>query len=361
MSGINLLDSPKYQSTLTAGYDDQATLGFSQRTCHLKAATYTRYGPPEVVTISEIQKPSPKPNEILIRIRATTLNSGDARMRRSDFGSPLFTILGRLMLGIRKPRKQILGTTLAGEVESLGDIVTGFNVADKVFASAGMTFGAHAQYITIPQDSTVLEMPENLSFEQAASIPFGGFTALHFLRKLTTIKPNQRILINGAAGGVGSSAVQLAKHDGAHVTAVCSASHAEFVKSIGADETIDYNAEDFRQRSDTYDIIFDTVGKLSFSKCKRSLNKNGRFLAADMNGPIILQMLWTKMMSNKKLISGVALDKPEHLKTLKDLVESGAIKPTIDRTYPFDEIQQAHKFVDTGHKSGSIVITMYDI
>lgn len=324
----------------------------------MKAATYTRYGPPEVVTITQVEKPTPKPNEILIKICATTLNSGDARMRRADFGSPLFTILGRLMIGIRKPRKQILGTTLAGEIESVGQEVTKFNVGDPVFASAGMTFGAHAQYITIPQDATVLRLPENLSYEQAASIPFGGFTSIHFLRKLTAIKPNHRILINGAAGGVGSSAVQLAKHDGAHVTAVCSSNHFDLVKSIGADETIDYTTEDFTKRPQTYDIIFDSVGKLSFSKCKRALNHKGKFITAEMNGIIILQILWTKLVANKKLIGGIALDKPEHLQTLKDLAESGAIKLTIDRAYPLDQIQQAHAYVDTGHKSGSVVITV---
>ncbi len=324
----------------------------------MKAATYTRYGPPEVVTITQVEKPTPKPNEVLIKIHATTLNSGDARMRRADFGSPLFKVLGRLFIGIRKPRKHTLGTTLAGEIEFVGDEVTKFKVGDKVFASAGMDFGAHAQYIALSQDATVLALPENLSYEQAASIPFGGFTAIHFLRTLSTIEPNHRVLINGAAGGVGSSAVQLAKHDGAHVTAVCSSKNFDFVRALGADEIIDYAAEDFTKRSETYDIIFDTVGKLKFSKCKRALNPKGKFLACDMNGAIILQMLWTKLASNKKLLSGVALDKPEHLQTLKDLAESGALKPTIDRTYPLDQIQQAHSYVDAGHKSGSVVITV---
>ena len=297
----------------------------------MKAATYTRYGSPQVVTINDIPTPTPNPNEVLIKVHATTLNSGDARMRRADFGSPLFTVLGRLFIGIRKPRKHILGTTLAGTIHSVGKAVTKFEVGDQVFASGGMAFGAHAQYIAIPQDAAVRSIPTNLSHEQAATIPFGGFAALHFLRTLAPIKPNQRVLINGAAGGVGSSAVQLAKHDGAHVTAVCSSKNFDFVKSLGADETIDYTAEDFTKRSDTYDIIFDTVGKLKFTKCKDSLSTNGRFLAADMNGSVLLQILRTKFLSNKKLISGVALDKPEHLQTLKDLTESGALKPTIDR------------------------------
>lgn len=324
----------------------------------MNAATYNRYGPPEVVAITQVSTPTPKPNEVLVKIHATTVNSGDARMRRADFGSPFFTFIGRLVFGIRKPRKQILGTTLAGEIESIGTDVTEFKVGDRVFASAGMRFGAHAECIAISQDATILPLPANLSYEQAASIPFGGFTALHFLRTLVTIEPNQRVLINGAAGGVGSSAVELAKHDGAHVTAVCSSNHFELVKSLGADKIIDYNNEDFTKNPQKYDHIFDTVGKLSFFKSKRALNPNGRFLAADMNGVILLQMIWTKLVGNKKLISGVALDKPEHLQALKDLVESGALIPTIDRTYPFDQIQQAHTYVDTGHKSGSVAITM---
>lgn len=324
----------------------------------MQAATYSKYGPPEVVTINQIPKPSPNPNQVLIRIHATTLNSGDARMRRSDFGSPLFTILGRLAIGIFKPRKQILGTTLAGEIESIGSDVTNFKVGDKVFASAGMNFGTHTQFIALSQDAAVLPIPTNLNYEQAASIPFGGFTALHFLRTLANIKPNQRILINGAAGCVGSSAVQLAKHDGAHVTAVCSTHKEEFVKSLGADEFIDYTNEDFATRSQTYDIIFDTVGKRSFSKCKHTLNPNGRFLASEMNGKVILQMIRTKLVGNKRLISGIALDKRDQLQTLKDLVESGALKPTIDRTYPLNQIQQAYAYADTNKKSGSIVITV---
>jgi len=322
----------------------------------MRAASYERYGAPAVVTLVDRPMPVPKPNELLIRVSATTVNSGDARMRRADFGSPILTIFGRLFLGIFRPRTHVLGTAFAGTVEATGGEVDRFKVGDRVFGSAGMGMGAHSEYITLKQDATVIETPEQLSDEDASAIPFGGFTALYFLRDQAQIQPGQRVLIVGASGCVGISGVQYAKSVGAHVTGVCSGKNAELVRSLGADEVIDYTSADFTKRAQRYDVIFDTVGAVSFGACKGVLNDGGKYLATEMSTAIICQMLTTRVIGKKRVSGGVAMDKPEYLRVLKGLVESGEMAAVVDRVYGFDEIQAAHGRVDTGRKAGSVVV-----
>ncbi len=324
----------------------------------MRAASYERYGAPDVISIVDVPKPTPKPNELLIRVNATTVNSGDARMRRADFGSPILTIFGRLFLGIFRPRTQVLGTAFAGVVEGIGDEVDRFKVGDRVFGSAGMGMGAHSEYIALKQEATVIDTPEQLSDEDASAIPFGGFTALYFLRDQAKIQPGQRVLIVGASGCVGISSVQYAKSVGAHVTGVCSGKNTELVRSLGADEVIDYTSVDFTKQSQRYDVIFDTVGAVSFGACKGVLNDGGKYLAAEMNTAIICQLLTTRLLGKKRVFGGVAMDKPEYLAVLKEMAESGEMAAVVDRVYGFDQIQDAHARVDTGRKAGSVVVNM---
>lgn len=324
----------------------------------MKAASYERYGAPEVVTLIDVPRPVPKPNDLLIRITATTVNSGDARLRRADFGSPLFTLLGRLFVGIFKPRKHVLGTSLAGVVEAIGDEVVQFKVGDRVFASAGMGMGAHAEFITLAQNATVIVTPDELSDEHASAIPFGGFTAIYFLRDQAKVQPGQRVLIVGASGCVGVSSVQYAKSLGAHVTGVCSGKNAELVRSLGAHEVIDYTSVDFTEQGEMYDVIFDTVGAVSFGACKAVLNDGGKYLTANMSMAAVVQSVTTMIFGKKRVFGGIAMDKPEYLKVLKGLVESGEMAAAVDRVYGFDEIQAAHARVDTGRKAGSVVVTL---
>jgi len=331
----------------------------------MKAASYEHYGTPDVVTLVDVPRPVPKPNELLIRVSATSVNSGDARMRRADFGSPVLTLFGRLFLGIFRPRTHVLGTAFAGVVEAIGDNVDRFKVGDRVFGSAGMGMGAHSEYIALAQDATVIKTPEQLSDEHASAIPFGGFTALYFLRdqaKLQSMQPGQRVLIVGASGCVGISCVQYAKSVGAHVTGVCSGKNAQLVRSLGADEVIDYTSVDFTKQAQRYDVIFDTVGAVSFGACKGVLNDGGKYLATEMSTAIICQLLTTRLLGRflgkKRVFGGVAMDKPEYLRVLKGLAESGEMAAVVDRVYGFDEIQAAHARVDTGRKAGSVVVTM---
>lgn len=322
----------------------------------MKAIVCTKYGPPEVLKLCEVEKPTPMDNEVLIKIYATTVNSADSRIR--SFNVPLsFWIPARMALGIRKPKKAVLGSVFAGEIESVGKEVKLLKKGDQVFAFTGHSFGTYAQYICLSENACLAIKPNNLSYEEAASVPFGGLTALHFLDK-ANIKKGQKVLIYGASGSIGTSAVQIAKSFGAEVTGVCSTSNLDLVKLLGADKVIDYTKEDFTKRDQTYDAIFDTVGKSSFSGCIRSLNKDGCYLHAVATPAMSARMLWTSMTSSKKLIGGTLTSKAENLIYLKDLVEAGELKPVIDRFYSLEEIVEAHRYVDKGHKKGNVVITV---
>ncbi len=320
----------------------------------MKAAICTKYGKPEVLQIKEVKKPTPKENEVLIKMHATTVTSGDARMRAFNV-PPLFWIPMWIMIGFRKPRNPILGIDIAGKIEAIGKNVTKFKIGDKVFGSSYPNGGTYAEYICVPQDSVITKMPINATYEEAAAIFFGAHTAHHFLRK-ANIKTGQKILIYGASGCLGTYAVQLAKYFGAKVTGVCSTKNLKLVKSIGADNVIDYTKEDFT-KTGPYDVIFDTVGKSPFSGSLKSLTKKGIYLRSVHLTPIsILRGIWTNITSKKKVIGGVAGENIKDLIFLKNLVEKKKIKPVISKTYPLEQIAKAHEYVDTGHKVGNVVI-----
>ncbi len=321
----------------------------------MKAIVYTKYGPPDVLQLREVEKPNPKDNEILIRIYATTVTSGDAKARSSIF-TPMPWLLGRMATGLTKPKRPILGFELAGEIESVGKDVELFRKGDQVFGGTGAC-GAYAEYKCLPEDGLVAIKPANMTYEETAVVPFGALAALAFLRK-GNIQSGQKVLINGASGSVGTAAVQLAKYFGAEVTGVCSTTNLELVKSLGADKVIDYTKEDFTKSGQTYDIILDTVGNLSFSCCKSSLKQKGIYLSTVPTLAILLQMLWTSMVGSKKAMFAAGSEKTEDLIFIKELIEVGKIKPVIDKRYPMEQITEAHGYVDKGHKKGNVVITV---
>jgi NADPH:quinone reductase-like Zn-dependent oxidoreductase len=309
----------------------------------MKAVICTKYGPPEVLQIKEVEKPSPKPNEVLVKILATTVHIGDTKIRRFEPGlGPVkdffFKPLMRIIVGFTGPRKNILGMELSGEIEAIGKSVTRFKVGDPVFASTEFRFGAYAQYCCIPEKGILAIKPTNMTHEEAAPVSNGGITALIHLRK-ANIRKGQKALIYGASGSVGTYAIQIAKNYGAEVTAVCSTSNLELVKSLGADKVIDYTKEDFTQSGETYDVIYDAVGKIESSKQKKALAKSGLYL-------------------NVLTMSGNIKLKIEDLYSLKELCEAGKLRTVIDRIYPIEEIVEAHRYVDKGHKKGNVVITI---
>lgn len=318
----------------------------------MKAIVCTEYGPPGVLHLADVEKPVPKDNEILIRIRATAVSSGDIRLRKPD----PFAV--RFMFGLFRPKFKILGVALAGEVESAGKDVSLFRPGDKVFGSAGMTFGTYAEHICLPESATLAGMPDGLSFEEAAAIPFGGTTALSFLRK-GNIASGQKVLVYGASGAVGTSAVQIARHFGAEVTGVCSTANIDLVRSLGAANVIDYTTTSIAESGDKYDIILDTIGKSPFGDCVHSLKEDGRYLRVVHMAPsAILRGIWTSLSSKKKVIGGVITETAADIAFLTDLVRTKRLKPVIDRTYPLERIPDAHAYVEKGHKKGNVIITV---
>ena len=319
----------------------------------MKAIVYTRFGPPEVLQLAEVEKPAPKDNEVLIQIHAATVCAEDPDMR----ASPGFN-------GIRQPKNPILGEYLAGEIEAVGKDVTRFRAGDQVYGGASLRrFGAYAQYLCMPEDGALAIMPANMTYDEAAAVPNGGLTALPFLRDKGRIQSGQHVLVNGASGAVGSSAVQIAKGYGADVTGVCSTTNLELVRSLGADSVIDYTQEDFTERGETYDIIFDTVGKSSFSRCRDSLEEGGVYLTTVPTPEGCLSLLRPRSVGRKSVgfaATGLrrARKKAKDLVVLAELVEAGELRAVIDRRYPLEQIAEAHRYVENGHKKGNVVITV---
>jgi NADPH:quinone reductase-like Zn-dependent oxidoreductase len=316
----------------------------------MRAAVYKKYGPPDVVSIAEVQKPVPGARDLLVKVVASSITSGDARMRAFNLPKP-FAIPGRLALGIFGPRKQVLGVEFAGTVEAVGSGVTTFRPGDRVFGID--VFGCHAEYKLVRENECVALMPEGLSFEDAAGVPFGGVTALDFLNR-AKIQPGQRVLINGASGCVGAYAVQLAKHFGAEVTGVTSAGNAELVHGLGADRVIDYATTDFAREQRVYDLVMDTVGNASFARCEPVLAPTGVLLAV-LGVP---EDMFRRPKDGRRIIGGTSAERPEDLRLLADLLAAGRIKAVIDRVYRFDEIRNAYKYVDSGRKRGSVVLAI---
>jgi NADPH:quinone reductase-like Zn-dependent oxidoreductase len=329
----------------------------------MKAIVSTEYGPPDVLQLQEVEKPAPKDNEVLIKVRATAVTFGEIIARDATFSPGEFWLpvliwpVARMQLGFSKPRHTIHGSELAGEIESVGKEVKSFQPGDQVFGfSEG--FGANAEYVCMPEDGVLAPKPANLTYEEAAVVPHGAMTALHFMRDQAKIEPGQRVLINGASGGIGQYAVQLAKSYGAEVTGVCSTLKLEFVRSLGADEVIDYTQEDFTRNGETYDVIFDTKGVTSFSSCKGSLNDGGRYLLAAFGMKELFQMLGTSITGSKKVVCALAPTKREGLMDLKELIEAGKLRPVIDKVYPLERIAEAHRYFESGQRKGYVVLTL---
>jgi NADPH:quinone reductase-like Zn-dependent oxidoreductase len=322
----------------------------------MKAIVCTKYGSPDVLQLKEIEKPVPRDNEVLIRVYATTVTAVDCTFRK---GSPF---ISRFFTGLLRPRHPIQGTEFAGAIESIGKNVKIFQPDDQVFGTTNPGNGSYAQYLCLSEGETLSIKPANMTFEEAAGCD-GALTALPFLRDTGKIQSGQNVLIYGASGSVGTAAVQLAKYFGAVVTGVCSTANLELVKSLGADHVIDYTKEDFTQNGQTYDIIFDTVGKSSFSRCKSSLKQKGIYLEATLTLTILPQMLWTSKIGSKKaIIAFTGLRPPSErtkdLNVIKELIESGMIKPVIDRRFRLEQMSEAHQYVEKGHKKGNVVITV---
>ena len=325
-------------------------------TSTMKAIVCTKYGAPDVLQLREVEKPTPKADEVLIKIYATTVSMGDCEMRAFKM-HPEIWILIRLFLGIRKPRKKIFGQDLAGEVEAVGKEVTQFKKGDQLFACTNFRLGGYAEYQSLPSIYPMAIKPANMSYEEAATVPVWGPHALHFLRK-ANIQSGEKVLINGAGGCMGTFAVQLAKHFGAEVTAVDSTEKLEMLREIGADHVIDFASEDFTQNGVAYDVIFDVVGKSPYARSIQSLAAKGRYILANHGPSQMLRGLWTSMTSDKKVISEFASPKTEELVFLKELIETGTLKTVIDRAYPLEQIPDAHRYVDSGQKQGHVAITV---
>lgn len=322
----------------------------------MKAIIYEKYGPPDVLQLKDIARPTPKDDEVLIEIHATTVTSGDARMRALNvprgFGLP-----SRLALGIFTPRAKILGMEFAGVIAEVGKNVSRFEPGTAVFGMSDSFGGCYAQYRAFPENGGLAKKPANISFEEAAALCFGGTTALDFFRR-GNLRKAERLLVNGASGAVGTAAVQLAKYLGAHVTAICSTAKLELVHSLGADVVIDYTRDDFTQNGETYDLIMDTAGTAPLARCRASLKPGGRFLMVLGGLPDMLGGLWVNMTSDVKVVSGVARVRTEDVNLLAELAGTGKYRSIIDRTYPLERIVEAHAYVDEGHKKGNVVITV---
>jgi NADPH:quinone reductase-like Zn-dependent oxidoreductase len=323
----------------------------------MKAVIWTRYGPPEVLQLQKVPKPIPKDNEVLIKVHASTVTAGDCEVRR--FEIPIeYWLFARLWFGLRKPKRvKIMGSEVAGEIESVGRDVSRFSEGDVVFGSTEMNFGAYAEYTCLRDNSCLIKKPSNMTFEEAASVPTGGFNALHYLRKGNIMDCNQ-VLIIGAGGSIGTIGVQLAKSYGAYVTAIDSTEKLDMLRKIGADEVIDYTKKNYTKNGETYDVIFDIVGRGTFSRSKALLKKNGIYLMGNPRIGERFRGLWTNLTTHKKVISKIAQYKVEDLTYLKEQIEARKIKTIIDRRYPLEKVVEAHRYVETGQKKGNVVINV---
>jgi NADPH:quinone reductase-like Zn-dependent oxidoreductase len=325
----------------------------------MKAAVSARYGPPEILTLAEVPTPVPGDREVLVRVHASTVCYGDWFIRK---GPPLV----RVMNGLLRPKVQILGVDLAGTVESVGRSVTKFASGDQVFGSRGDKFGAHAEYTCVAEDGFLAHKPANMSPEEAATIFVGGCCALYFLRK-ANIQPGETVLVHGASGSLGTFAVQLAKHFGAHVTAVCGPANLDLVKSLGADKVIDYTRQDFTQEAGGYDVICDVLGKAGFPRNLRALKRGGRYLHIGMPAgvaqisAVLLRGLWTHVTGAARFLAGPAAPVQRDLEYLKSLIEAGHLRTVIGRSYPLSDIAEAHRYAEGGHKVGNVVILVRDV
>ncbi len=323
----------------------------------MKAIITTKYGSPDVLELREIEKPIPKDNEVLIKIHAATITTAETMMRT---GHPL---IGRLFMGLTKPKHAVSGTGFSGKIETIGKDVNLFKIGDSVFGESLFHFGTHAEYVCIKENGVIALKPKNITHEEAAIVGDGPITSLNFLKKLAKIKPGQRILINGASGSLGTAAIQLANHFGAEVTAVCSTRNLDLVKSLGADNVIDYTQDDFTKNGETYDVIYDTIGKSSFSKCKNSLTTKGAYISPVLGLPLLFKMMKTGIIGGKKaLFSATGALPIETIRTflqeIKELMETGQLKSVIDKHYALDQVAEAHRYIETGRKIGNVVLSM---
>jgi NADPH:quinone reductase-like Zn-dependent oxidoreductase len=325
----------------------------------MKAITYSNYGPPDVLRLSDVEKPVPKDNEVLLRVRAVEATKSDVELRRFWFSVKWFWLPLRIALGIRKPRRKILGSYFSGVVESRGKNVTRFSVGDPVFGTAGLRMGAYAEYVAVPENFAIVAKPRNMNFSEAAAVPLGGLNALHFLR-LAKIEPGEKVLVNGAGGSIGAHAVQIAKAMGAEVTAVDSAIKETLLRRIGADHFIDYAIESFSGLGRKYDIIFDMVPGSSYAACINALNPYGRYLAGNPRLSVMLRSVFTTRLSDKTARFAFARETREELLELKQMIEDEKIISIVDRVFPMDQAAEAHRSVETEQRRGAIVIAMDD-
>lgn len=320
----------------------------------MKAIVYKKYGSSNVLEPLDLEKPIPKANEVLIRVFATTVTTADCMMRRGD------TFLSRILLGFTRPKKkyQILGTEFSGTIEAVGSMVKKFKRGDEIYAFRGFGTGCYAEYKCMAENGSIAFKPKNMTFTEAASLVDGATTALFFLKEKANIQKGQKVLINGASGSIGTFAVQLAKYFGAEVTGVCSTKNTELVTSLGADKVVDYTKEDFANNGDTYDIIFDTVGKSSFAHCRKALKNKGKYVATVMTLKLVLQSFLSKLGNNKKVIFAMSLNKTEALNSIRTLIEKGKLRTIIDKQFPLEKLREAHAYVEKGHKRGNVVISL---
>jgi len=331
----------------------------------MRASIFTEFGPPDVLHPGNVAKPAVGDGDVLIRVQATSVNFGDMLARNFAAVSPgkfhmpgLLWLISRLAFGFRKPRISILGSEFAGEVEAVGKRVARFRKGDQVFGYSGARMGAYAEYLRLPGKSVLTAKPANMSFEQAAAVPYGAVMALGLLRKIH-LEPGQDVLVVGASGGIGSAVVQLAKnHFGAKVTGVCGPARLEYVKSLGADSVIDYEREDFADRPETYDVVIDVLGKSSFARCRRVLKPHGRLVYVSFKTKQILQMLRTSVLGGKKVVCALILERPEDLVSAGEMIEAGKIRSIVDRVFPLEQAADAHRYAESGARKGAVVISV---